>query len=46
LKLAEYLASTSTYNIVLEVWEEVGFSHCTSGNDISMKTRDIANIIN
>jgi hypothetical protein len=46
LKLAEYLASTSTYNIMLKVWEEVGFPYCTSRNNISVKTRDIVNIIN
>jgi hypothetical protein len=46
LKFAEYLASTLTYNIVLEVWEEVGFLYCTSRDNISMKTRDIVNIIN
>jgi hypothetical protein len=46
LKFAEYLASMSTYNIMLEVWEEVSFPHCTSRNNIYVKTRDIANIIN
>jgi hypothetical protein len=45
LKLAEYLASTSTYDVVLEIWEEVGLPHCTGGNDISVKIRDIADII-
>jgi hypothetical protein len=45
LKLAEYLASTMTYNVVLEVWEYARFPHCTSGDDISMETRDIVDII-
>jgi hypothetical protein len=46
LKVTEYLASASTYNVMLEVWEHARLPHCTSGDDISMETRDIVDIIN
>jgi hypothetical protein len=45
LKLAEYLASTMTYNVVLEVWEYARFPHCTGRDDICVETGDIADII-
>jgi hypothetical protein len=46
LKVAEYLASMSTYDVMLEVWEHARLPHCTGRDDISVETRDIADIIN
>jgi hypothetical protein len=44
-KLADYL-STSSYNVMLEVRERASRSHCTCRDDIRVKARDIANILN
>jgi hypothetical protein len=44
-KLAEYLA-TLLYNIMLKVRECASLVHCTSRDNISIKTRDIVDILN